>query len=894
MKLRHILLLIFVPVLANIGILSGVSHCDPESFDSALTIAFRPNWIPGVACFVDPAVGYITQPLGFLGADDWLHGIVPWWNPYTGVGMPLAAEMQNESFFLPFVLLLHFHSGWVLQRLVSQILSGFFTYAFLLELPLAPAAAIFGGLLYALNGAFILTPHAVTGPIFCLPMLMLGVDKVRGATLNSTGPGWSLVTLSLALSVYAGFPELAFFNGLFASGWITLRFFQMPAALRPRFLGKIMIGGLTGVCLTAPLTIPFVEYLSVADVGPHGSFLSRAVLPEAAAPIQLLPLFYGALAMPQTAQWQNIFGDMWVRFGGWFGCAPVLLAIYALFASRQRTERYFFAIWALVWESRYFGLPGATEIINLIPGVYYTDAVRFSTVSVMFAVFCLAASGFNDAASDADFQPRRLDGSLLLFGACLCLAVTPAMRILPLWFHAHPKLIGYAAAYLAGTVATFAMLVYAVRFGRGLQAAGAMIVAGSVVIFLLPQFYGTVTGPDEAGIAKLQSVIGTSRFYTTRPFSPNDPASYRIASINYMQLPNPKLWADFVSKNLFPDGYFVDSVDSGPRDWALVNKLSNYEAIGVKYVVSSGFENPFQWRPSAHPVTAPPGFMPLVAGARLSGTMPAWNRPAAKITSVSFAVGTYGGQSTGSLQAELCMDEKCAIGGDELADVADESWLTILLDKPLELSSGDVLTYTFIHSYGRGVAVWLAADPRAPGGAATSVTAFPNGATKLVFATNSTTTAPVTYVSSMTDPGKPPAAEQIFHDGSMNIFELPDPAPYAELSDDTCTLAILTRQKMIARCAHPTMLIRRELFFPGWRAKVNGSVQTIAKVRSIFQGLSLPAGTSKVQFFYIPPYTYAACAIAITAALFWAGAVFLKPLWYRRGGARKSTPRYLH
>jgi len=724
--------------------------------------------------------------------------------------------------------------------------------------------------------------------------MMLGVEKARRATLNSTGPGWSLLTLALALSVYAGFPEVAFFNGLFASAWILLRVFQIPFAFRRRFISNIFVCGLTGLALTAPLTIPFAEYLAAASTGVHAGLFSQSVLPQAAAPIQLLPLFYGALAMPQTPEWQNIFLDMWARIGGWFGCAPVLLALYALFAPapRKRAERYFFAIWMLAWECRYFGFPGAKAVFNLIPGIAQADAVRFSTISVMFALFVLAASGFNDAASDAEVQPRRLYGALILFGACFCLAVSPALWSLTLWFHTHPKLLGYAAVYLAGTAATFAMVVYAVRLRRGLPAAGAMIVAGSVAIFLLPQFYGTVTGTDEAGIARLRSIIGFSRFYSMGPFSPNYPAMYRIASINYSQLPVPKLWTEFVSRNLFPEENVADINGEPGQNWALIAEFPNYEAIGVKYVVAPPYDNPFRWQTSSHIISAPPGFVRLIDGAEISGTIPTQHLPVVKITAVSIAVGTYGAKSTGSLQAELCTDGKCAIGGDELSDVADESWLTILLDHPLALSPGDILTYKFMHSYGRPVAIWLASDPRAPGGAATAVTALPDRTAKLVFALNETETAPVTYVSSMTDPGKPPTAKQIFHDQNMNMYELPDPAPYAELTDKSCTLAVLTRQKMIAQCTHPTILVRRELFFPGWRAQVNGGVQPITKAQDIFQGLALPAGTSKIQFFYIPPYTHAACAIAIIAALFWGATIFLanRRVWCPQAPHRFSRP----
>lgn len=883
-ELRHVILLVFVPILANIGLLTGISHCDPETIFSGLGVGVNSNGIPGAACFVDPAVAYITQPLGFLSAEDWLHGIVPWWNPYSGVGMPLAAEMQNESFFLPFVLLLHFHSGWLLQRLVFQILSGFFTYAFLLELPLAPTAALFGGLLYSLNGAFILTPGAVTGTIFCLPLLMLGVEKARSATVNSTGPGWSLVTLALALSIYAGFPEMAFFNGLLASAWILLRLLQMPGNFRRRFLGKIIIGGLTGMALTAPLTIPFAEYLSVGSIAAHARLFAVAVLPAAAAPIQLLPLFYGALAIPQASQWQVMtFGDMWVRFGGWFGCSPLLLAIYALMppVRRQRVERYFFALFVLVWELRYFGAPGARALFNLIPGMANADAIRFSTVSVMFAMFSLAASGFNDAACVGDIEPRRLYKSLILFGASFCLAVSPALSILQLWFHAYPALKYYAAFYFCATMATFALLVYAVRIRRRLRLAGGMIIAGSVAVFLLPQFHGTLTGSlNERGIAKLQSFIGFSRFYTTGPFGPNFPAMHQIASINYSQLPAPKVWSDYIDTYLFPDANLVDFTghEQG-QDWALIVNFANYAPVGVKYIVSPPSEDPFQWQASPFTVTAAPGFSSLIAGSEISGKIRFPNLPAARITSVSMAIGTYFGQSTGVLQAELCAHGKCAFGEGEVSNIPDHSRLIISLDRTLNLSAGDFLTFTLIHPYGRWVAIWLNSDPLEPGGVATSVTALPNGASELAFsdslsfANNTGEGGHITYVSSMIDPGKSPLVKQVFHDDSMTIYELPNPAPYAELSDKSCSLIVLTRQKMISQCAHPTALIRRELYFSGWWATVNGSSRKITKVKGIFQEVAVPAGRSEIQFFYSPPYTGEACAVAMIAFLFWVATI---------------------
>ncbi|OYW07368.1 MAG: hypothetical protein B7Z59_11875, partial [Acidiphilium sp. 37-67-22] len=48
----------------------------------------------------DPNIGWTTQALGHLAAEDWLHLRLPWWNPYNGIGLPLAGEIQPEAFFL--------------------------------------------------------------------------------------------------------------------------------------------------------------------------------------------------------------------------------------------------------------------------------------------------------------------------------------------------------------------------------------------------------------------------------------------------------------------------------------------------------------------------------------------------------------------------------------------------------------------------------------------------------------------------------------------------------------------------------------------------------------------------------------------------------------------------
>ena len=128
---------------------------DPIWFYSS--IISGTHLVPG-SPFLDPNAGFTSEALGHLVAWDWVHGVIPWWNPYTGIGVPLAGELQPGAFFLPFNLLLLLKEGVLWQRIAMQIIAGLATYALLRELGLSRLAAFLGGALFAVNGVIAWTP----------------------------------------------------------------------------------------------------------------------------------------------------------------------------------------------------------------------------------------------------------------------------------------------------------------------------------------------------------------------------------------------------------------------------------------------------------------------------------------------------------------------------------------------------------------------------------------------------------------------------------------------------------------------------------------------------------------------------------------------------------------
>jgi hypothetical protein len=193
----------------------------------------------------------MMQALGRLAAMEWLHGSVPWWNPYSGVGMPLAAEFHPSAFF-PATFLLLLPNGVVWRRLLLQLLAGFGTYSFLRQLGLTRLAALAGGLLCALSGALSWFGDTAAGvPLVFLPWVLLGVDRATiKASLRRAG-GWRLLGAAAGMMLLGGFPETAYICGLFALAWAALRLVQCEPSYRWGVAWRIGLGGGVGLALAA-------------------------------------------------------------------------------------------------------------------------------------------------------------------------------------------------------------------------------------------------------------------------------------------------------------------------------------------------------------------------------------------------------------------------------------------------------------------------------------------------------------------------------------------------------------------------------------------------------------------------------------------------------------------
>ncbi len=142
----------------------------------------------------------------------------------------------------------------------------------------------------------------------------------------------------------------------------------------------------------------------------------------------------------------------------------------------------------------------------------------------------------------------------------------------------------------------------------------------------------------------------------------------------------------------------------------------------------------------------------------------------------------------------------------------------------------------------------------------------------------------------------PDGPRLVFHDGFAQIWQLPLTAPAFLLQSESgggsspggaCTVRGDGWDQATVTCAHPSVLIRRVEYFPGWQATANGVTVDIRR-DDLFQQVRVPEGRTTLQFAYLPPHEDLAGAVALVAALVLAGSLALSE-YRRRTPARIGT-----
>lgn len=581
------ILLILLAVLIGNGLyLVGESNINPIWWTANISTV-----ICHVTCgrpMIDPNVGFITQPLGHLSAMDILHGHLPWWNYYEGLGQPLAGEMQASSFF-PLTLLFAFSSGLLWFHICLEVIAGISTYFLAKRLGVPMIFATAAGCLFALNGTFAWMGNAVLNPIAFLPMLLLGIEMIFDSTQTKNNRGWYLAAITIALAFYAGFPEVAYFNGLFALGWAATRLFSLPRESRRLAVGRLGIAGGVGILLSLPILVPFADFTKVANLGHH----TAAIDGTAHISIHSVQMFFDPYIHGTLFTNANIV-SIWGGIGGYFTASVGALALLGLFGKRFRPLRIYLAAWTVIGLCGAWNFLELRHVWNLIPLIENVSFGRYIMSSCELSLIVLAAFGLVDLAESA--KAKRLftvTTSAMLLG--LIWIVLAASSLNGHVVYGHRARYIYAFLDAIPFIAIVALLVLGrlTKYKIVPLLVALVLVGESLVLFGVPGGGSAkVVNVDMGPITFLRTHEGQDRFLDIDVIEPNWGSQFGLNELNAIDLPFPEKFSKFIETQLYPgltpsNQFVIHDGITGiiAQEDELATHFKAYEGASVKYLV---------------------------------------------------------------------------------------------------------------------------------------------------------------------------------------------------------------------------------------------------------------------------------------------------------------------
>ncbi|HEY2215471.1 MAG TPA: hypothetical protein VGH31_10470, partial [Acidimicrobiales bacterium] len=594
-----VVLVILAVVAANGLYLFHILDPNPINVISKIGTVTKPGYLVGQPA-LDPNTGFTAQSLGHLVALDWLHGHIGWWNPYEGLGTPLAGEMQSGVFFPP-TLLLYFSNGQVYSHALIEMVAGLSTYFLLARMGLGRIPSLAGGVAFALTSAYAWFSHAPTNPIAFLPLLLLGIEGAARATDWRHSWGWVTIAVALALSLGAGFPETAYCDGLVAAFWVVARAIGLRRLWWP-FVARVLLGATVGLLLAAPILVAFLDYLEVSFVGGHDGVFSGVSLPHAALAQEVTPYIFGPIAAFSGSDSSGTLASVWGNTGGFLSAATIILALIGLYGSRYRAVRIGLVAWVVFALGRSFGVTPFLQIVNDLPAMRSVAFYRYANPSWDLALIVLAALGLDDVIRK--LVPRwwillcTLVTLLMVYlarlGASGTLAHLHKVGQLHLWTN-------WSVVWALGITIAICAIALQLRNRVGAALLCALVCLDAIGMFVVPQLSASRSAHIETGaVHYLQQHAGLSRFYTFGPLGPNYGSYFGISSLNANDLPTPKLFASFVTTHLDTDAYptifngnYRDKTPGPSSVVEFFKHLSAFENAGVKYFITNpGFVPP--------------------------------------------------------------------------------------------------------------------------------------------------------------------------------------------------------------------------------------------------------------------------------------------------------------
>jgi hypothetical protein len=311
---------------------------------------------------------YYEWPINKLIGDIYKKGELPLWNPYQAAGTPLAAQYSTKAFF-PYQILEDISPVWtwdffILGRL---LVAGFFTYLFLTTLGLCFPSAFLGGLFYMFSGTFVwfINLEQMANTAMMLPVVMYMVEFLA----TRRGPVWIAGSaVAFAMLLLAGQPEVALYVSTLAFLYFFFRAFNLNRFhfLKPAL--SFISSYLLGLALASLLILPFLELMAEGHhIHPLGGIMGRQIIQSWISIFAFLtPSVTELPTDPDIVKFTGLsllvelegtyyrflpINGFWDALGGYTGILSVFLsftAIFAVLGSRVKRWRGFLLFFLMI------------------------------------------------------------------------------------------------------------------------------------------------------------------------------------------------------------------------------------------------------------------------------------------------------------------------------------------------------------------------------------------------------------------------------------------------------------------------------------------------------------------------------------------------------------------
>jgi len=157
---------------------------------------------------------HVDWPWRVLEANQLRQGHLPTWNSYSSLGLPFAAQYQNQIFFpVEWIEIFGGQIVWNLLLIGKMVIAGLGTYLVLRRMIRNDLPALLGAALYMFSAYFLwLYPIAAfVNSAALLPWLFWGIFKLRDRNARML-PAVGITGLVIGLMALAGQPQIALLN----------------------------------------------------------------------------------------------------------------------------------------------------------------------------------------------------------------------------------------------------------------------------------------------------------------------------------------------------------------------------------------------------------------------------------------------------------------------------------------------------------------------------------------------------------------------------------------------------------------------------------------------------------------------------------------------------------